>query len=76
MKREFYICDGLPGTPCGTVLVNEEDGFVLTGRLLTPLAGPEQKILVGPSPTETTETALCRTCLLTAIGSPVPPKAG
>lgn len=76
MKRELYICDGLPGAPpCGTVIVEPEGGFVFTGQVLTAVTAPDQRVLIKPSE-GATEVCLCRACFMSVVESQGMPKGG
>ena len=67
-KKTVYICDG---KDCGAVLVNPEDGFVLTGELTTTTISGEPKVLVASPAVDVgqgTQTSLCRECMAEALG--------
>lgn len=69
MRKELYICDGIDGKECGAVLVDDHDGFVLTGSISTSLTG-NQKVILSP-PEGSTELALCRQCFCVKLGLPL-----
>lgn len=75
-KKMVYICDG---EKCGTVLVNPDDGFVISGSITNTLAAGDAKVLLAPPPRAagagsdpglpTAEPlSLCRECMATALG--------
>jgi hypothetical protein len=83
VKKELYICDGVDGKECRTVLIAEGDGFVVRGSISTCLSGSAQKTLVpsitgNPSspeiPAVQEEVALCHKCMAIKLGfsEPVP----
>ena len=63
-RRTLFVCDG---AKCGAVLVNAEDGFVLTGKVLNTAVGDNAKVLIDTIPSEPAEVALCRECLVEAL---------
>lgn len=64
-KKTVFICDG---NECGAVLVNPEDGFVLSGVIrTTTITGEATQILTSGSDV-TTEISLCRECMAKALG--------
>jgi hypothetical protein len=68
-RKELFICDGIEGTPHGAVLVEEHDGFVITGTIMTTLTGAAQKTLLQAG--DGAELALCRQCFCAALGLPL-----
>ena len=74
-RRNVFICDG---ADCGAVLVRPDDGFLIMGPIkntdidATPKMLVEPKLLspvvAGDPPQH--ETALCKECLLKALGLP------
>jgi vacuolar-type H+-ATPase subunit F/Vma7 len=63
-KKTVYICDT---QDCGAVLVNPQDGFVLTGSVKSTAVTEDPKILL-PIPTDGQELSLCRECMAKALG--------
>ena len=67
MKKTIYVCDG---KDCGAVLVNADDGFVITGTI-RPAVLESAPLISGPPPTvsdPTPEISLCRECLALTLG--------
>lgn len=71
-RKELFICDGVEGKPCGAVLVDEHDGFVLRGSISTSLTGTDQKSIIS-SMEGKEEITLCRACFCLKLGLPVEP---
>lgn len=64
-KRTVYICDG---EKCGSILVNPQDGFIVTGTIAA-ISLSEPKVLVtSVADNDATEVSLCRDCLEKALG--------
>ena len=78
-KKLVFICDGTRDdgkggvAPCGAVLVNAADGFVIAGPIKATVVDGERVLVSTPpssgsQPDVAHETSLCRECMAKALG--------
>jgi hypothetical protein len=76
MRKELLICDGIGTEPCGTVLVNENDGILLHGTIFGCILNPKDQVVLisatgesEPGSMRPKETALCAVCIAKALSA-------